>query len=79
MSVLISVVLGLDTLPLLLGIAIYVPFWPGRILTPASKVTPRSSVSASPSAEPGVVDGEVAREVDPAMSQADRAPVATEK
>jgi hypothetical protein len=30
--------LGLDTLPLLVGISTYMFFWPGRYLTPESKI-----------------------------------------
>lgn len=36
--------LGLDTLPLLLGVATYVVFWPGRYLTPGSRVDAQSPI-----------------------------------
>ena len=70
-------VLGLDTLPLLLGIAIYVPFWPGRYLTPATKVTPATHASEAPvnAQEAGVVPPP---QSDSATTVAD-APVTREK
>lgn len=39
--------LGLDTLPLWLGVTTFVWFWPGRYLTPESKVKPDTEEDVS--------------------------------
>ena len=49
-------VLGLDTLPLLIGVATYILFWPGKYITPATKVVPNSTTSSTPDREPGSVE-----------------------
>ena len=45
--------LGLDTLPLLIGISTYMFFWPGRYLTPESRVAKDTTSSDSGTASPG--------------------------
>lgn len=36
--------MGLDTLPLYLGVTVYVWFWPGKYLTPETKIAPSDTV-----------------------------------
>jgi len=44
--------LGLDTLPLFLGVSVYVWFWPGKYLTPETRVAP-SDTLPTPEGEMG--------------------------
>lgn len=54
--------LGLDTLPLWLGVSSFVWFWPGKYLTPESKVLPDEVVGRDAEGGDGMVMDQMAGE-----------------